>query len=145
MRYILMLFYILIKIFIAVMIEINLPNKKRTLKSNLNFRRNVYAICRLIDFFLSLACTKIFTPSSYWEIKPGCYFAISAVIAICLFAVLYPIDKKTTKKLENYCSANIDEYNEYKKLDTNDANWSAFYCTLINTLYAMLPILVLLG
>ena len=136
---------IAVKTIVAIVLEIKLPNKYKTLRFNLNCRRNIYTFGWLIDcsFFAILLNSTLESHSQF--LISNYYFALLSAIAIGLFIILYLIDKKLVTKYRVYVLNNIVEYNEYKNKDIVGIHWTSFNCAIINTLFAMLPISILLS
>lgn len=138
-------FLIVVNIIAAIVIEVKLPLKDKTLRFNLNCRRNIYTIGWLIDCLLFAIFLKFATESHSRFLNSNYYFALVSAIAIGLFIILFLIDKKSVTKYRVYVLNNIDEYNEYKNKDIGGIHWTSFNYAVINTLFAMLPISVLLS
>lgn len=136
---------LLVHIAVAIVIRTKLPNKNKTLKYNLNVRRNLYAICWLVDCLQFLVYLEISSDKQNDILNSNWYFVCLIVIAIFLFAVLYYIDKIAIRKnFEPYVSSHIEEYEQYKEKDINGLRWTSLRCAIMTTLFAMLPIAVLL-
>ena len=112
---------IAVKTIVAIVLEIKLPNKYKTLRFNLNCRRNIYTFGWLIDCsFFAILLNSTLEPHSQFLIS-NYYFALLSAIAIGLFIILYLIDKKLVTKYRVYVLNNIVEYNEYKNGERDEA------------------------
>ena len=144
-NHILIAFVVAAKIIAAIVIEVKLPNKNKTLRFNLNCRRNIYTIGWLIDCLFFAILLKSMQESHSRISNSNYYFAVLIAIAIGLFVALYLTDKKTVTKYRIYVTDNINEYHEYKNKDIGGIQWTSFRSAGMTTLFAMLPISVLLS
>lgn len=143
--YIFIPFIVVAKIIAAIALLLKLPNENKTLRFNLNCRRNTYTIGWLVDCLLFVILLNFMPESDGLLSNSNYYFAVVSSIAIGLFIVLYLTDKKSVAKYQAYVRNNINEYYEYTKKDISGIRWTSFCYAGMNTLFAMLPISVLLS
>lgn len=143
--YILIASVVIVKIVAAILTEVKLPNKDKTLRFNLNCRRNVYTIGWIVDCLLFTILLNFMPESNTLLSNSNYYFLLMSSIAIGLFIILYLIDRKLVVKYKTYILDNIGEYYKYTKNDINGIHWTSFSYAIMNTLFAMLPISILLS